>query len=83
MYGTRSHAAGFEIRAKAKMVSKILMANKMISAKATPGDWKPKKIIDHQKFKNNWTANKMIAIVFNSRGALLFQINQSEIPISR
>lgn len=53
MYGTSNHEASFEKAEKLKIVSIIVISNKIISTNAKAGEWKLKKKMLHQKFRKS------------------------------
>jgi hypothetical protein len=58
-YGINNIAAGFENFQKSIIKSAIEIQRKTISSNATKGWCMPKKMIDHKKFRNNCTENKI------------------------
>ena len=70
------------------MVTTILINNITISANASCGDLRPKKMNDHSTFKISWEPNAMNAAIFLLRLAVgkvavlvALQIRNKDIPI--
>lgn len=57
--------------------------NKIISNKASAGEWSLKKNIDHRKFKPNWKIKKLIAFDLLVFVKSVFQTSQIPIAIKR
>ena len=89
-YGSMSIADSFDILSKITIVTTILINNITISANASCGDLRPKKMNDHSTFKISWEPNAMKADILLPRLAVgkiavlvvALQTRNNDIPIS-
>ena len=81
IYGTRSHAAGFDILAKAMIVARMASQRKIISTNAPAGECRPKKIIDQSVLSTSCPINMPRAIFTSLRSNPFFQTKNAAIPM--
>lgn len=81
IYGTKSHAAGLDILAKAIIVVRIASQRKTISMSAPPGLCRPKKIIDQRVFKTSCTRNIPRAIFTSLDSNPFFHTKNAATPM--
>ncbi len=83
MYGTMSHAAGFDIRAKRIIVTRIAIHKNPISISAPPSECMLKKIIDQRVLSTSCRINTPSAIFTARFSSPLFHTKYAAIPIKR